>query len=153
MRQTTYPKGEIKNRKWHLVDIKDCVLGRVASRVASILNGKNNVNYTTYSNNADGVIVINAKHIALSGDKLQKPFYWHTGFPGGIKQRTIEERLNSHDPCHVFRKAVERMLPRGPLGRAKMKNLRIYADESHAHHGLQPLVWDLKSEHVMNQRR
>lgn len=155
MRQTTFPKGESNSgnaRVWYLVDAKGATLGRLASRIAFKLLGKDKVTYTKYNNHGDGVIVINARHIKVSGNKLEKPFYWHTGYAGGIKQRTIEERLNSHDPGCVMMKAVERMLGKGPLGRAQLKNLRVYADEEHKQMGQKPLVWDLKSEHKMNVR-
>lgn len=155
MRQTTFPKGDsgiAKQRKWYLVDAKDAVLGRLASRIALRLLGKDDPMFTTYANHGSGVVVINAKHIKVTGDKLNKKFYWHTGYAGGIKSRTIEERLNSHDPTHVIVKAVERMLGKGPLGRAQLKNLKVYAEEAHVNHGQKPEVWDLKSEHKMNIR-
>lgn len=152
MRQTTYPKGALEKRKWLLVDVKDCILGRVASQIAHVINGKSSVMYTPYANNGFGVIVLNAKHIKVTGDKLHKPFFWHTGFPGGIKQRTIKERLLSKDPTHVLFKAVERMVPRGPLGRLKMKNLRIFAEDQHIHQSLQPEIWDLANANEKNKR-
>lgn len=151
-RQTTFPKGNVAKRKWYIVDVKDCVLGRVASRIAAVLIGKEkNDLYTTYANNASGVIVINAAHIKVTGDKLEERFFWHTGFAGGIKSRTMKERLNSKDPGQVIFKAVERMVPRNALGRAKMKNLRVFAEAEHVHQGLNPIVWDLASEHSMNK--
>lgn len=152
MRQTTYPKGKPTSRKWFIVDVRDCILGRVAAQIAHVINGKSNVMYTPYANNGFGVIVLNAKHIKVTGDKLNKPYYWHTGFAGGIKRRTIKERLLSKDPTHVLYKAVERMIPRGPLGRLKMKNLRIFADSEHCHHGLQPVAWNLALENDKNKR-
>jgi len=157
MRQTTFPKGAEtgKNfqRKWYIVDAKDAVLGRIASKIASRLLGKDDVNFTTYANNGPGVVVINARHIKVTGKKFEdKIFYWHTGYAGGIKQRTIRERLESKDPTHVLMKAVQRMLGKGPLGRLQMKNLRIYADGEHTQMGQKPEVWDLKSEHEMNVR-
>ncbi|WP_342261800.1 50S ribosomal protein L13 [Alphaproteobacteria bacterium endosymbiont of Tiliacea citrago] len=152
MRQTTYPKGSLDKRKWLIVDVKDCILGRVASKIAHVINGKSNVLYTPYANNGFGVIVLNAKYIKVTGDKLAKPFYWHTGFAGGLKQRTIKERLMSKDPTHVVYKAVERMIPRGPLGRAKMKNLRVFADDQHCYQSLKPEVWNLDEENTKNKR-
>ena len=157
MRQTTFPKGnDIKQamsaRTWYLVDAKDATLGRIASRIAMKLLGKDEPTFATYTNTGSGVIVINARHIKVSGKKLDKPFYWHTGYAGGIKSRTIQERLESHDPGQVLMKAVERMITRSPLGRARMKNLRIYPDGEHANIGQKPVAWDLKSEHKMNTR-
>ncbi len=157
MRQTTFPKGDdikkaVSERTWYLVDAKDATLGRIASRIAQRLLGKDKPTFTTYSNCGSGVIVINARHIKVSGNKLEKPFYWHTGYAGGIKKRTVKERLESHDPGHVLTKAVERMITRSPLGRARMKNLRVYSDADHSNMGQKPIVWDLKSEHKMNTR-
>jgi large subunit ribosomal protein L13 len=153
MRQTTFPKGTNNEpKKWYLVDAKDAVLGRVASRIAMKLLGKDDPNFTTYLNDGSGVIVINARHIKVTGNKLEKPFYWHTGYAGGIKERTIAQRLESKDPGQVLMTAVKRMLGKGPLGRSQLKNLRIFADDSHTHMGQKPEVWDLKSEHKMNVR-
>lgn len=152
MRQTTYPKGALDQRKWFIVDVKDCVLGRVASRIASVINGKNNVLYTPYANNGCGVIVLNAQYVKLTGDKLSKKFYWHTGYPGGLKSRTIKERLGSKSPEDVILKAVERMVPRTPLGRLKMKNLRVFAGENHTYHALKPIIWNLAKENEKNKR-
>lgn len=154
MRQTTFAQGEVSgNRKWYLVDVKDAVLGRVASRIAARLLGKDSVDFSTYANNGPGVVVINARHIKVTGKKMDKPFFWHTGHAGGIKQRTIAQRLESKDPTVVLMKAVERMLGKGPLGRAQLKNLRIYADAEHSNSGQQPQVWNLKEMHEMNVRR
>lgn len=152
MRQTTYPKGDLEKRKWLIVDVKDCILGRVAAQIARVINGKSNVLYTPYANNGCGVIVLNAKHIKVTGKKLKKAFYWHTGFPGGIKQRTIKERLESKDPSIVLYKAVQRMVPRNPLGRLKMKNLRVFAENQHIHQGLQPIIWNLSDQNTKNKR-
>jgi large subunit ribosomal protein L13 len=157
MRQTTFPKGKSINevgnsRVWYLVDAKDATLGRIASRIAFKLLGKDKPTYTQYSNDGDGVVVINARYIKVSGNKLEKPFYWHTGYAGGIKQRTIKERLESHDPGCVITTAVKRMLGKGPLGRAQLKNLRVYADGEHKQLGQKPLTWDIKAEHKMNVR-
>lgn len=152
MRQTTFPKGTSEPKKWYLVDVKDAVLGRIASRIASKLLGKENPSYTTYANDGDGVIVINAKYIQVTGNKLEEPFYWHTGHPGGIKSRTIKQRLESEFPERVLMKAVERMLGRGPLGRAQLRNLRIYAEAEHPHAGQNPEIWNLAEEHKKNKK-
>lgn len=152
MRQTTYPKGVINGRKWFIVDVKDCILGRVAAQIAKMINGKGDVMYSPFLNNGPGVIVINAKYIKLTGNKLNKNFFWHTGFAGGIKKITIKERLNSKNPCIVLSKAVERMLPKGPLGRLKIKNLRIFSDDSHIHQSINPVIWDLAGQNSKNKR-
>jgi len=152
MRQTTFPKGKPEAKKWYLVDAKDAVLGRIASKIASRLMGKDNPRFATYQNDGACVVVINARHIKVTGDKLNKPFYWHTGYAGGIKQITIQESLDSKNPSQVLMRAVKRMLGKGPLGRAQLKNLRIFADEDHSHVAQNLQTWDLISEHRMNKR-
>ncbi len=152
MRQTTFQKGAIPEKKWYIIDAKDAVLGRIASRIAIKLLGKDNPNYLTYQNFGSAIVVINAKHVKVTGKKLDKPFFWHTGFAGGIKERTIAERLASKTPEKVLMKAVERMVGSGPLARERMKNLRIFAEEKHCHAGQNPEKWDLSSEHPMNKK-
>ena len=155
MRQTSYPAGKTTVRKWYIVDVQDCILGRVSSRIASVLLGKEKCDlYVPYGNNASGVVVVNASKIKLTSEKkLDKPFYWHTGYPGGIKSRTMKERLTSKNPEQVLYKAVERMIPRNALGRAIMKNLRVFEGKDHIHGNLKPILWDLKSENEKNQIR
>ena len=152
MRQTTFPKGKLLQKKWYLVDAKDAVLGRLASRIAKRLLGKDNPNFSTYVDDGAGVIVINARYIKVTGNKLEKPFYWHTGYAGGIKQITIQETLESKFPERVLMRAVKRMLGKGPLGREQLKNLRIFADSHHTHQAQKPEAWNVVSEHVMNKR-
>lgn len=151
MRQTTFSKGEVKERGWFLVDAKDGVLGRLASKIASRLMGKMSPRFSTYANDGDCVVVVNAQHVKVTGNKLEKPFYWHTGYPGGIKSRTIQERLESKFPERVFIKAVQRMLGKGPLGRAQLRNLKVYAGNDHPHAAQNPQIWDLKSENRKNK--
>lgn len=152
MRQTTFPKGKQPAKKWYLVDAKDAVLGRLASRIAIKLLGKDNPAFATYVDDGAGVIVINARHIKVTGNKLEKPFYWHTGYAGGIKQITIEQTLESKFPERVLMRAVKRMLGKGPLGRDQLKNLRIFADEMHTHAAQKPEIWNVAQEHKMNKR-
>lgn len=142
------------NRKWFVVDARDLVLGRLASLVALKLRGKDKPQYTPHVNMGDGVIVVNAEHIHLTGQKLkQKKFYWHTGYPGGIKERTMGQILSGAHPERAIIKAVERMLPRGPLGRDMVRNLKVYAGGEHPHDGQNPQTWDVGSLNEKNIKR
>ena len=147
-------KSSEVNRQWFVVDAKDLVLGRLASLVALKLRGKDKPQYTPHVNMGDGVVIVNAKHVHVTGKKLdQKKFYWHTGYPGGIKERTIGQILTGKHSERVIEKAVERMLPGGPLGRDIMRNLKVYADGSHPHEGQNPQVWDIKSMNRKNVKQ
>ncbi|MEC9345643.1 MAG: 50S ribosomal protein L13 [Pseudomonadota bacterium] len=140
-------------KKWILVDAEDVVLGRLAAFVANRLRGKHKPTFTPHMDDGDYVIVINAEKVALTGFKKDdKIYYWHTGHPGGIKQRTAREILEGRFPERVIEKAVQRMVPKGPLGRKQMKNLRIYAGAEHPHQGAQPEVIDLKALNAKNSR-
>ena len=140
-------------KKWLVIDAEDVVLGRLASRVALILRGKHKPGYTPHMDCGDNVIVINADKVRLTGNKLtDKRFYWHTGYPGGIKDRTMEQILEGKHPERVVFKAVERMVPRGPLGRVQMKNLRVYAGTEHPHEAQQPEVLDVAAMNPKNKR-
>ena len=140
-------------KKWVLVDAEDIVLGRLATQVAVILRGKHKPSFTPHVDCGDNVVVINAEKVKLTGNKLtDKKFYWHTGHPGGIKERSMEQILDGAHPERVVMKAVERMLPKGPLGRQQMKNLRVYAGTEHPHEAQQPEVLDLAARNVKNKR-
>ncbi|MEQ8707554.1 MAG: 50S ribosomal protein L13 [Rhodospirillales bacterium] len=140
-------------KKWVLIDAEGLVLGRLASIVATILRGKNKPTYTPHMDDGDNVIIINAGKIALTGNKrADKTYYWHTGYPGGIKQRTAEQILDGKFPERVVQKAVERMITRNPLGRQQMKNLRVYAGAEHPHDGQSPEVLDVASMNRKNVR-
>ncbi len=131
-------------KKWYVVDADGVVLGRLASLVAMRLRGKHKAMYTPHLDCGDNIIVINAEKVRLTGRKREDSiFYWHTGYPGGIKGRTIRQRLESKHPERVIEKAVERMITRGPLGRRQMKNLHVYAGPEHPHAGQQPTVLDV----------
>ncbi|MBP8961073.1 50S ribosomal protein L13 [Patescibacteria group bacterium] len=118
---------------WHLIDAKNRVLGEVATDIAKKLIGKEKPDYTPHINTGDKVVVINAAHISVSNDKMDsKVYYWHTGYPGGIKQIKLGELLKK-DPTAPVRKAVKRMLPQNKLLKQRMVNLYIYADEAHNH--------------------
>ncbi len=126
------------DRKWFVVDAGDQVLGRLATRVATILRGKHKPTYTPHADAGDHVIVINAERVRLTGNKLtDKTYYRHSGYPGGLKAETAEEILSKH-PERIIEKAVKGMLPKNPLGRAMFKKLKVYAGSSHNHEAQKP---------------
>ena len=140
-------------KKGVLVDAEDVVLGRLASQVAMILRGKHKTSFTPHVDCGDNVVIVNAEKVKLTGNKLtDKKFYWHTGHPGGIKERSMEQILDGAHPERVVYKAIERMLPKGPLGRQQMKNLRVYAGTEHPHEAQQPEVLDLAARNAKNKR-
>ena len=139
--------------KWYVIDAQDVVLGRLASFVATRLRGKHKPQYTAHINTGDNIIVINAEKVKITGNKLkQSIFYWHTGFPGGIKGRSQGQILDGKHPERVIIKAVERMVPRGVLGREQMSNLKVYAGAEHPHTSQQPEVIDFASFNPKNKR-
>jgi large subunit ribosomal protein L13 len=141
------------DKKWVLIDAEDVVLGRLASQVAKILRGKHKPSYTPHMDCGDHVIVVNAAKVRLTGNKTaDKTYYWHTGYPGGIKQRTAGQILAGAHPERVLEKAVQRMVPRGPLGRQQMKNLRVYPGPEHPHEAQKPEVVDLGAWNPKNKR-
>jgi large subunit ribosomal protein L13 len=126
-------------KDWVLIDADGVVLGRLAAFVANRLRGKHKPTFTPHVDCGDHVVIINARKVKVTGAKAeQSVFYWHTGYPGGIKGRSIRERLDSRFPERVIEKAVERMITRGPLGRKQMKNLHVYAAAEHPHAGQSP---------------
>lgn len=140
-------------KKWHLIDAQDLILGRLAVVVANILRGKNKPEYTPHVDCGDNIIIVNAEKVKLTGNKLDaKKFYWHTGYPGGIKERSVGAILEGKHPERVIEKAVERMIPRGPLGRQIMSNLKVYAGTTHPHTGQNPQVLDVASLNSKNKR-
>ncbi len=140
-------------KKWLLIDAEGIVLGRLAAIVANRLRGKHKPMYTPHIDCGDNVIIINAEKVALTGKKMtDKVFYWHTGHPGGIKSRTAEKTLGSAHPERLILKAVERMIPRGPLGRQQFGNLRVYAGAEHPHAAQNPEVLDIASMNTKNVR-
>lgn len=147
--------AEVGNSKdWHLVDAEDMVVGRLASRIALLLRGKHKPSFTPHIDTGDHVIVINAEKVALTGNKKEKDiFYWHTGYPGGVKQRTKAEILNGKHPERVLMNAVRRMMPKeSPLARKQLSKLRIYAGEDHPHSGQDPVILDLSKQNKKNKR-
>ncbi len=125
-------------REWLLVDLQGEALGRIASRVASILRGKHKPTFTPHADCGDFVVAINAGSVKITGNKLAQKVYWrHTGYMGGIKS-TSAASLMEKDPAEVFRRAVKRMLPKGPLGRQMYKKLKVYGGADHPHEAQQP---------------
>ncbi|MGH7187488.1 MAG: 50S ribosomal protein L13 [Pseudomonadota bacterium] len=140
-------------KKWFLVDADGVVLGRLAAQIANILRGKHKPIYTPHMDCGDNIIVVNAAKVRLTGNKLAgKVFHWHTGYPGGIKQRTTGQILGGKYPERVLEKAVERMVPRGPLGRQQLRNLRVYAGAEHPHEAQSPTVLDIGAMNPNNRR-
>jgi large subunit ribosomal protein L13 len=141
-------------KKWLLIDAEGVVLGRLASVIAMRLRGKHKPTFTPHIDTGDNVIVINAEKVRLTGNKLKdKVFYWHTGYPGGIKGRSAGQRLESKFPGRVIEKAVERMLPKeSPLARRQLGNLRVYAGPSHPHEAQAPVTLDVGALNPKNKR-
>jgi len=140
MQKTYVAKKEDIKRAWYLLNAKDKILGRLASKVAVILRGKHKAIYTPHLDTGDGVIVINAAKIRVTGRKLQQKVYRRfSGYPGGLKEVTLETMLKKN-PATVVKLAVRRMLPQGPLGRDILKKLKVYADDQHPHKAQNPIV-------------
>ncbi len=141
------------DKKWILIDAEGVVLGRLASIIAMRLRGKHKPTFTPSMDMGDNVIVINADKIQLTGKKRSdKIYYWHTGHPGGIKQRTAGQILEGKFPERLVTKAVQRMLPGGKLSRTQMTNLRVYVGGDHPHEAQEPTVLDVKSMNSKNTR-
>ena len=140
-------------KKWVLIDAKGLVVGRLASIIALRLRGKHLPTFTPHVDCGDNVIVINADKVVLTGRKRdQKIYYHHTGYPGGIKERTAKFILEGRFPERVVEKAVERMLPRGPLGRQQLGNLRVYGGADHPHAAQTPVTLDVGALNRKNVR-
>ncbi|MBT5822141.1 MAG: 50S ribosomal protein L13 [Planktotalea sp.] len=140
-------------KKWIIIDAEGVVLGRLASIVAMRLRGKHKATFTPHMDMGDNVIIINAEKVQMTGKKrTDKKYYWHTGHPGGIKFRTAGQLLEGDYPERVMTKAVQRMLPGGPLSRQQMTNLRVYAGAEHPHEAQNPEVVDVKSMNSKNTR-
>ena len=140
-------------RKWLLIDADGLVLGRLASLIAMRLRGKHKAMYTPHMDCGDHIVVVNAEKVKLTGDKAaQKTYYWYTGHPGGIKERTAGKLLTGKFPERVIEKAVERMIPRGPLGRQVLRKLHVYAGAEHPHSAQQPQALDIAAMNPKNKR-
>ena len=140
-------------RVWHLVDAEGLVLGRLASLVAMRLRGKHKRTFTPHVDCGDFVVVVNAEKVRLTGNKLtDRKFYWHTGHPGGVKERTMGQILGGRHPERAILKAVERMVPRGPLGREQMRHLKVYAGSAHPHDAQKTVKLDIGAMNRKNKR-
>ena len=140
-------------KKWFVVDAEGLVLGRMAAEIAKILRGKHKTTFTPHMDCGDNVIVVNAEKVRVTGNKLaDKVFYWHTGYAGGIKERTMGQTLSGRFPERAIVKAVERMITRNPLGRQQMRNLKVYAGPEHPHEAHQPEALDLAARNAKNAR-
>ena len=139
-------------KKWHLIDADGLVVGRLATIVANLLRGKHKPTFTPHVDCGDHVVIINADKVKFTGKKLSdKKYYKHTGYIGGIKETTPAKILEGRFPERVIEKAVERMVPRGPLGRQQMKALHLYAGTEHPHGGTQPQPLDVASMNRKNK--
>ena len=137
-------------KKWVVIDGKGLVVGRLASIIALRLRGKHKPTFTPHMDDGDNIIVINADKVVLTGRKREnKVYYHHTGYPGGIKERTAKFILEGRFPERVLEKAVQRMLPRGPLGSKQLSNLRLYKGDEHPHVAQNPTVLDVA---IMNPK-
>ena len=153
MKTTLSLKPAEVRRDWVLIDAEGLVLGRLAAIIAQRLRGKHKAQFTPHVDCGDAVVVINAEKVHLTGKKLDNHLYqYHTGYPGGIKERTIRQRLAGKNPGEVVEKAVERMITRGPLQRRQMKHLHVYAGTVHPHDGQQPGVLDVAAMNSKNKR-
>ena len=151
--KTYSAKASEIEKKWVLIDAEGLVVGRLASIIALHLRGKHKTTYTPHMDCGDNVIVINAAKVVLTGAKLKKKVYYHhTGYIGGIKERTAGDIMRGKYPERVVEKAVERMLPRGPLGRQQFSNLRVYKGPDHPHAAQQPQVLDIGAMNRKNVR-
>ncbi|MDP7666664.1 MAG: 50S ribosomal protein L13 [Rhodospirillales bacterium] len=141
------------DKKWFVVDAEGVVLGRLASVLAARLRGKHKPMFTPHIDCGDNIIVINAKKVHMTGRKLSdRLYYWHTGFPGGIKSRTAGQIRDGKHPERLVVKAVERMISRNPLGRAQMRKLHVYAGPDHPHVAQKPEVLDVAAMNPKNKR-
>ncbi len=140
-------------KKWFIVDAEGLVLGRMAAEIAKILRGKNKPIFTPHMDCGDNVIVINAEKVALTGKKFDnKIYYRHTGYPGGIKSTTPRRILEGKFPERVIEMAIQRMIPKGPLGRDQLRNLKVYAGTEHPHEGQKPEVLDIGAQNPKNRK-
>ena len=141
------------HKKWILIDASGLVVGRLATIIAMRLRGKHKASYTPHMDDGDSIVVINAAKVVLTGRKRDKKVYHHhTGFIGGIKERSAKSILTGRFPERIVEKAVERMLPHGPLGRQQLGNLRVYPHAEHPHAAQQPEKVDIAAMNRKNKR-
>jgi large subunit ribosomal protein L13 len=140
---TFSPKPGDIHRAWHVIDATDVVLGRLAVQAATLLRGKHKPTYAPHMDSGDFVVIVNAEKISVSGNKRDDKFvYRHSGFPGGLKQRSVGEMIEKH-PDRLVEKAVKGMLPKNRLGRAMGKKLKVYAGPDHPHAAQQPAAFEI----------
>ena len=152
MRTYSAKPSEIE-KKWWIIDAEGLVLGRLATIVAMYLRGKHKPTFTPHMDCGDNIVIVNAEKVRLTGSKRSaKTYYWHTGYPGGIKSRTADKILDGDHPERVIQKAVQRMITRGPLGRVQMGNLKVYGGSEHPHEAQQPVMLDVGSMNAKNKR-
>ena len=150
MKTFSQKSSEVK-KDWFVIDADGLVLGRLASIVAMRLRGKHKPSYTPNVDCGDNIIIINAEKVGLTGNKRNnKNYYWHTGYPGGIKNITADRVLEGKHPERVMIKAVERMITRNPLGRQQMRKLHVYAGPNHPHDAQNPTILDVASLNTKN---
>ena len=153
MKTTISLKPADVKKEWILIDAEGLILGRLAAIVAARLRGKHKPQFTPHVDCGDNIIIVNAEKVKLTGNKLeQSVLYYHTGFAGGIKGRSIKDRLASANPQRVVEKAIERMITRVPLQRHQMKNLYVYAGSEHKHAAQQPKIFDVGALNAKNRR-
>ena len=152
MRTYSAKPSEIE-KKWWVIDAEGLVLGRLATIVAMYLRGKHKPTFTPHMDCGDNIVIVNAEKVRLTGSKrTAKTYYWHTGYPGGIKSRTADKILDGDHPERVIQKAVQRMITRGPLGRVQMGNLKVYGGSEHPHEAQQPETLDVGAMNAKNKR-
>jgi large subunit ribosomal protein L13 len=154
MKTTAALKPADVEKKWIVIDAENAVVGRLASFIAMRLRGKHRPDYTPHVDSGDYVVVVNAGKVKFTGNKLKdKTYYWHTGYPGGIKERTAEKILGGRFPERILEKAVERMLPKeSPLARKQMTHLRIFVGPEHTHQAQQPETIAFAERNAKNVR-
>lgn len=141
--RTYSPKPREISRAWHVIDAEDVVLGRLATQAATLLRGKHKPMYAPHMDTGDYVIVVNAEKVALTGKKREDAFYvHHSGYPGGLRQRSFGEMLDNH-PTRLVEKTITGMLPKNRLGRAMAQKLKVYAGPNHPHAAQQPQPFEL----------
>jgi len=152
MKTTKPAKPAEVEKKWHLIDAENLVVGRLATIIANHIRGKHKPSFTPHVDCGDHVVVINADKVRFTAGKAPKKIYYkHTGYAGGIKEITADKVLEGRFPERVLEKAVERMVPRGPLGRQVLKNLHLYNGTDHPHGGQDPQVLDVASMNRKNK--
>ena len=151
---TSFMRSSDVKRKWILIDAEGLVLGRMAVIIANILRGKNKPYFTPNADCGDNVVVINADKVALTGKKLEdKKYYWHSGYPGGIKQRNMKQLMEEPRSDRMVKNAVKRMMSKGPLSRAILSKLKVYKGSEHPHGAQNPEILDVATLNSKNSRR